>query len=234
MYHPSFGIVADYWLLGAVVAVFQRRHRDHRQSLGHPFRDSQARQPETPHHAGDALSGVIPQNNCGTLRLPKRHCARTLHLLQFRPVFIRQNQLGSPRFTCHAQAYQETILFVYVLMKRYTSPRSRRQQDFTKRSVFFHYPSAPSSLFSAVKILSQPSRRNRHEADQAMEDHAHRTKDRPRTARTRIEPQNGRPGGEPPGLRDYGRDRSSRLEATAIRSEERRVGKEGRSRWSPD
>src|ERR1035438_2427005 len=75
MYHPSFGIVADYWLLGAVVAVFQRRHRAHRQSLGHPFRDSQARQPETPHHAGDALSGVIPQNNCGTLRLPKRHCA---------------------------------------------------------------------------------------------------------------------------------------------------------------
>src|ERR1017187_3965944 len=133
MYHPSFGIVADYWLLGAVVAVFQRRHRAHRQSLGHPFRDSQARQPETPHHAGDALSGVIPQNNCGTLRLPKRHCARTLHLLQFRPVFIRQNQLGSPRFTCHAQAYQETILFVYVLMKRYTSCRAISRSRWSKR-----------------------------------------------------------------------------------------------------
>jgi V8-like Glu-specific endopeptidase len=53
-----------------------------------------------------------------------RHCARPRYLLQLGPVFIRQDQFGSPRFTCHAQAYQGTIQYAYVLLKRYTSASS--------------------------------------------------------------------------------------------------------------
>ena len=102
MYHPRFGVVADDWFLGAVVAVFQGCHRADRESLGHPFGNAQARHPETPPNAGYALSCVISQNYRGTLRLPMRHCARPRYLLQFGPVFIRQDQLGSSRFTCHA------------------------------------------------------------------------------------------------------------------------------------
>ena len=72
MYHPRFGIGADCWFLGTVIAIFQRRHRTHRQGLCHPFRNAQARHPKTSPHAGDALSPVIPKNDGGALRLPMR------------------------------------------------------------------------------------------------------------------------------------------------------------------
>src|SRR5450432_2579515 len=75
MHYPSFGIVADYWFLGAVIAVLQRRHRTHRQSLGHRFRNAQTRHPETSPNTGDALTPVISQDHGGALRLPMRQRA---------------------------------------------------------------------------------------------------------------------------------------------------------------
>src|SRR5438270_6588428 len=72
MYHPRFGVIADCWFLGAMVTIFQRRHRAHRQCFGYPFRNAEARHPETSPYTGDALSRVISQNDGGALRLPMR------------------------------------------------------------------------------------------------------------------------------------------------------------------
>jgi hypothetical protein len=94
MYHPRFGIVADGWLLGAVIAVFQRRHRPYRQSFCHPFRNAQARHPETSSNTGDALSPVIPKHDGRALCHPvrQRATAKTtptpLALRPIKPVWI--------------------------------------------------------------------------------------------------------------------------------------------------
>jgi hypothetical protein len=92
VYDPGFGIVANHRLFGPVVIIFQRRHRPHSQGLRHPFRNAQPRHPQTATDAGNALTGVIPQQNRRALRLPIRRRARPSQLRQFRLVFVCQDQ----------------------------------------------------------------------------------------------------------------------------------------------
>ena len=99
--HPRFGFVADLGPVRSVVLVLETHLDTCGQRLIHAPVDHGSTEPESALKFSDRDAIGVAQHHLGPFHLARRCHSRSRKFLKRGPLFLRQNQRRSFRFSCH-------------------------------------------------------------------------------------------------------------------------------------